>query len=84
MSVVGFDVGNDNSVIAVVKQRGIDVPSMMSPRVRPRGGLFGEKQSPRISRCCVSPMNTKSTISQIKRPSAGTSGTPTSRRSPPP
>ncbi|KAG0478146.1 hypothetical protein HPP92_012865 [Vanilla planifolia] len=43
MSVVGFDVGNDNSVIAVVKQRGIDVLiNDESTRETPRWSLWRE------------------------------------------
>ena len=45
MSVVGFDIGNENCVIAVVKQRGIDVLlNDESKRETPAVVCFGEKQ----------------------------------------
>ena len=45
MSVVGFDVGNDNCVIAVAKQGGIDVLlNDESKRETPAVVSFGGKQ----------------------------------------
>ncbi|XP_048594205.1 heat shock 70 kDa protein 16 [Brassica napus] len=45
MSVVGFDLGNENCVIAVAKQRGIDVLlNDESNRENPAMVSFGEKQ----------------------------------------
>ncbi|XP_020594023.1 heat shock 70 kDa protein 16 isoform X2 [Phalaenopsis equestris] len=69
MSVIGFDVGNDNCVIAVVKQRGIDVLlNDESKRETPAVVSFGEKQRFIGSAGAASAaMHTKSTISQIKR-----------------
>lgn len=69
MSVIGFDVGNDNCVISVVKQRGIDVLlNDESKRETPAVVSFGEKQRFIGSAGAASAaMHTKSTISQIKR-----------------
>lgn len=69
MSVIGFDVGNDKCVIAVVKQRGIDVLlNDESKRETPAVVSFGEKQRFIGSAGAASAaMHTKSTISQIKR-----------------
>ncbi|WCJ44104.1 heat shock protein 91 [Euphorbia peplus] len=69
MSVVGFDIGNENCVIAVVKQRGIDVVlNDESNRETPAVVCFGEKQQFLGSAGAASPtMNPKSTISQVKR-----------------
>lgn len=69
MSVIGFDVGNDNCVIAVVKQRGIDVLlNEESNRETPAVVSFGEKQRFLGSAGAASAaMHTKSTISQLKR-----------------
>lgn len=69
MSVVGFDIGNENCVIAVVKQRGIDVLlNDESKRETPAVVSFGEKQrffgSAGASSATTHP---KSTISQVKR-----------------
>ena len=45
MSVVGFDIGNDNCVIAVAKQGGIDVLlNDESKRETPAVVSFGGKQ----------------------------------------
>ncbi|CAH9082306.1 unnamed protein product [Cuscuta europaea] len=69
MSVVGFDVGNENCVIAVVRQRGIDVIlNDESKRETPSVVSFGEKQRFLGSAGAASAtMNPKSTISQFKR-----------------
>ncbi|VFQ81709.1 unnamed protein product [Cuscuta campestris] len=69
MSVVGFDVGNENCVIAVVRQRGIDVLlNDESKRETPSVVSFGEKQRFLGSAGAASAtMNPKSTISQFKR-----------------
>lgn len=69
MSVVGFDIGNENCVIAVVKQRGIDVLlNDESKRETPAVVCFGEKQRFLGSAGASSAMmNLKSTISQVKR-----------------
>lgn len=69
MSVVGFDIGNDNCVIAVVKQRGIDVLlNDESKRETPSIVCFGEKQRFLGSTGASSAMmNPKSTVSQVKR-----------------
>lgn len=69
MSVVGFDVGNENCVVAVVKQRGIDVVlNDESKRETPAVVCFGDKQRFLGSAGAASAMmNLKSTISQVKR-----------------
>jgi len=69
MSVVGFDIGNENCVIAVVKQRGIDVLlNDESNRETPAVVSFGEKQRFLGSAGAASAMmNLKSTVSQVKR-----------------
>ncbi|WCJ32913.1 Heat shock 70 kDa protein 16 [Euphorbia peplus] len=69
MSVVGFDIGNENCVIAVVKQRGIDVVlNDESNRETPAVVCFGDKQRFLGSAGAASAtMNPKSTISQVKR-----------------
>ncbi|XP_015898589.3 heat shock 70 kDa protein 16 [Ziziphus jujuba] len=69
MSVVGFDIGNDNCVIAVVKQRGIDVLlNDESKRETPSVVCFGDKQRFLGSTGASSAMmNPKSTVSQVKR-----------------
>ncbi|KAM1343181.1 hypothetical protein ACFX15_007083 [Malus domestica] len=69
MSVVGFDVGNENCVIAVVKQRGVDVLlNDESKRETPAVVCFGEKQRFLGSAGAASAMmNPKSTVSQVKR-----------------
>ncbi|KAH9622248.1 hypothetical protein KSS87_011771 [Heliosperma pusillum] len=69
MSVLGFDIGNENCVIAAVKQRGIDVLlNDESKRETPAVVSFGEKQRflGSAGAACAT-MNPKSTISQIKR-----------------
>ncbi|KAI9198050.1 hypothetical protein LWI28_009145 [Acer negundo] len=69
MGVVGFDIGNENCVIAVVKQRGVDVLlNDESKRETPAVVSFSEKQrlvGPAGAASAL--MNPKSTISQIKR-----------------
>ncbi|XP_058768305.1 heat shock 70 kDa protein 16-like [Vicia villosa] len=69
MSVVGFDIGNENCVIAVAKHRGIDVLlNDESKRETPAVICFGEKQRFLGSAGAASAMmHPKSTISQIKR-----------------
>ncbi|XP_077253936.1 heat shock 70 kDa protein 16-like isoform X4 [Tasmannia lanceolata] len=69
MSVIGFDIGNENCVVAVVKQRGIDVLlNDESKRETPAVVSFGEKQRFLGSAGVASAtMNPKSTISQVKR-----------------
>jgi len=69
MSVVGFDIGNENCVIAVVKQRGVDVLlNDESKRETPAVVCFGEKQRFLGSAGAASSvMNPKSTIFQVKR-----------------
>ncbi|CAI9087209.1 OLC1v1021228C1 [Oldenlandia corymbosa var. corymbosa] len=69
MSVLGFDIGNENCVIAVAKQRGIDVLlNEESKRETPAVVSFGEKERFLGSAGAASAtMNPKSTISQVKR-----------------
>ncbi|KAF5459658.1 hypothetical protein F2P56_019586 [Juglans regia] len=69
MSVVGFDIGNENCVIVVVKQRGIDV--LLNDELKreiPAVVCFGEKQRFMGSAgAAFAMMNLKSTIFQVKR-----------------
>ncbi|KAL8468931.1 hypothetical protein ACS0TY_031948 [Phlomoides rotata] len=69
MSVVGFDVGNENCVIAVAKQRGIDVLlNDESNRENPAVVSFGDKQRfIGAAGAASSIMHPKSTVSQVKR-----------------
>jgi heat shock protein 4 len=69
MSVVGFDFGNENCVIAVAKQRGIDVLlNDESKRETPAVVSFGKKQRfMGFAGAASATMNPKSTISQVKR-----------------
>ncbi|GAB2298859.1 hypothetical protein Dimus_032938 [Dionaea muscipula] len=69
MSAIGFDIGNENCVIAAVKQRGIDVLlNDESKRETPAVVSFGEKQRFLGSAgAAFATMNPKSTISQVKR-----------------
>ncbi|GMY36901.1 heat shock 70 kDa protein 16-like [Fagus crenata] len=69
MSVVGFDIGNENCVIAVAKQGGIDVLlNDESNRETPAVVSFGGKQRFMGSVGAASAtMNPRSTISQVKR-----------------
>ncbi|XVF74602.1 hypothetical protein PTKIN_Ptkin13bG0125200 [Pterospermum kingtungense] len=69
MSVVGFDFGNENCVVAVARQRGIDVVlNDESKRETPAIVCFGEKQRfVGTAGAASSTMNPKNSISQIKR-----------------
>ncbi|WOH10756.1 hypothetical protein DCAR_0730226 [Daucus carota subsp. sativus] len=69
MSVVGFDFGNESGVVAVARQRGIDVVlNDESKRETPAIVCFGEKQRfLGTAGAASSMMNPKNTISQIKR-----------------
>ncbi|KAL2554971.1 Heat shock 70 kDa protein 15 [Forsythia ovata] len=69
MSVVGFDIGNENCVVAVARQRGIDVVlNDESKRETPAIVCFGDKQRfLGTAGAASSMMNPKNTISQIKR-----------------
>ena len=69
MSVVGFDIGNENCVIAAVKQRGVDVLlNDESRRETPAVVCFGEKQRFLGSAGAASAMmHPKTTVSQVKR-----------------
>ncbi|RWW43915.1 hypothetical protein BHE74_00050367 [Ensete ventricosum] len=69
MSVVGFDVGNESCIVAVARQRGIDVVlNDESKRETPALVCFGEKQRfIGTAGAASSMMNPKNTVSQIKR-----------------
>ncbi|XP_074285292.1 heat shock 70 kDa protein 15-like [Silene latifolia] len=69
MSVVGFDFGNESCVVAVARQRGIDVVlNDESKRETPSIVSFGEKQRfVGTAGAASALMNPKNTISQIKR-----------------
>ncbi|RHN57769.1 putative Heat shock protein 70 family [Medicago truncatula] len=69
MSVVGFDIGNENCVIAVAKQGGVDVLlNNESNRETPAVVCFGEKQRFLGSAGAASAMmHPKSIVSQVKR-----------------
>ncbi|KZV47883.1 heat shock 70 kDa protein 15-like [Dorcoceras hygrometricum] len=69
MSVVGFDFGNESGVVAVARQRGIDVVlNDESKRETPAIVCFGDKQRFLGTAGAASSMtNPKNTISQIKR-----------------
>ncbi|KAL6524240.1 hypothetical protein OROGR_016674 [Orobanche gracilis] len=69
MSVVGFDFGNESCVVAVARQRGIDVVlNDESKRETPAIVCFGNKQRfLGTAGAASSMMNPKITISQIKR-----------------
>ncbi|XP_007020850.2 PREDICTED: heat shock 70 kDa protein 16 [Theobroma cacao] len=69
MSVVGFDIGNENCVIAAVKQRGVDVLlNDESKRETPAVVCFGEKQRFLGSAGAASAMmHPQTTVSQVKR-----------------
>lgn len=69
MSVVGFDFGNENCVVAVARQRGIDVVlNDESNRETPAIVSFGEKQRFLGTAGAASSLtNPKNTICQIKR-----------------
>ncbi|KAF7123961.1 hypothetical protein RHSIM_Rhsim12G0198300 [Rhododendron simsii] len=69
MSVVGFDLGNESCVVAVARQRGIDVVlNDESKGETPAIVCFGETQRfLGTAGAASSMMNPKNTISQIKR-----------------
>eukprot|EP00270_Netrium_digitus_P013017 TRINITY_DN4290_c0_g1_i1.p1 TRINITY_DN4290_c0_g1~~TRINITY_DN4290_c0_g1_i1.p1 ORF type:complete len:899 (+),score=285.06 TRINITY_DN4290_c0_g1_i1:317-3013(+) len=69
MSVVGFDVGNESGIVAVARQRGIDVVlNEESKRETPVMVSFGESQRfLGVAASASATMNPKNTISQIKR-----------------
>ncbi|KAL5975145.1 hypothetical protein ACLOJK_031824 [Asimina triloba] len=69
MSVVGFDFGNESCVVAVARQRGIDVVlNDESKRETPAIVCFGDKQRfIGTAGAASSVMNPKNAISQIKR-----------------
>lgn len=69
MSVVGIDLGNENCVVAIAKQRGIDVVlNDESKRETPGLVAFSEKQRFVGTAASASlTMNPKNTIAQIKR-----------------
>lgn len=67
--MVGFDVGNESCIVAVARQRGIDVVlNDESKRETPAIVCFGEKQRfIGTAGAASSLMNPKNSISQIKR-----------------
>ncbi|PPD95646.1 hypothetical protein GOBAR_DD07345 [Gossypium barbadense] len=69
MSVVGFDFGNESCIVAVARQRGIDVVlNDESKRETPAIVCFGERQRfIGTAGAASSMMNPKNSISQIKR-----------------
>ncbi|KAJ4718159.1 putative Heat shock 70 kDa protein [Melia azedarach] len=69
MSVVGFDLGNESSIVAVARQRGIDVVlNDESKRETPSIVCFGDKQRfIGTAGAASSTMNPKNSISQVKR-----------------
>ncbi|KAK9142442.1 hypothetical protein Syun_011842 [Stephania yunnanensis] len=69
MSVVGFDFGNESCIVAVARQRGIDVVlNDESKRETPAIVSFGDKQRFIGTAGAASiTMNPKNSISQIKR-----------------
>ncbi|GAB2269422.1 hypothetical protein Dimus_004339 [Dionaea muscipula] len=69
MSVVGFDFGNESGVVAVARQRGIDVVlNDESKRETPAIVCFGDKQRfIGTAGAASTMMNPKNSISQIKR-----------------
>lgn len=69
MSVVGFDFGNESCIVAVARQRGIDVVlNDESKRETPAIVCFGDKQRfIGTAGSASSTMNPKNSISQIKR-----------------
>ncbi|XP_058074803.1 heat shock 70 kDa protein 15-like [Magnolia sinica] len=69
MSVVGFDLGNESCIVAVARQRGIDVVlNDESKRETPAIVCFGDKQRfIGTAGAASSLMNPKNSISQIKR-----------------
>ncbi|KAF5205686.1 Heat shock protein [Thalictrum thalictroides] len=69
MSVVGFDFGNESGIVAVARQRGIDVVlNDESKRETPAIVCFGDKQRfIGTAGAASTMMNPKNSISQIKR-----------------
>ncbi|XP_026411045.1 heat shock 70 kDa protein 14-like [Papaver somniferum] len=69
MSVVGFDFGNESGIVAVARQRGIDVVlNDESKRETPAIVCFGDKQRfIGTDGAATTMMNPKNSISQIKR-----------------
>ncbi|XP_002986462.2 heat shock 70 kDa protein 14 [Selaginella moellendorffii] len=69
MSVVGLDVGNENCIVGVARQRGIDVVlNDESKRETPAMVSFSEKQRFLGTAAAASAtMNPRNTVSQIKR-----------------
>ncbi|XP_008775317.2 heat shock 70 kDa protein 14-like [Phoenix dactylifera] len=69
MSVVGFDFGNESCIVAVARQRGIDVVlNDESKRETPAVVCFGEKQRfIGTAGAASSTMNPKNSVSQVKR-----------------
>ncbi|RDX63223.1 Heat shock 70 kDa protein 14, partial [Mucuna pruriens] len=69
MSVVGFDFGNESCIVAVARQRGIDVVlNDESKRETPAVVCFGDKQRfLGTAGASSTMMNPKNSISQIKR-----------------
>ncbi|XP_054781449.1 heat shock 70 kDa protein 15-like [Prosopis cineraria] len=69
MSVVGFDLGNESCIVAVARQRGIDVVlNDESKRETPAVVCFGDKQRfIGTAGASSTMMNPKNSISQIKR-----------------
>ncbi|RDX79265.1 Heat shock 70 kDa protein 15, partial [Mucuna pruriens] len=69
MSVVGFDFGNESCIVAVARQRGIDVVlNDDSNRETPAIVCFGDKQRfIGTAGAASTMMNPKNSISQIKR-----------------
>ncbi|XP_066361911.1 heat shock 70 kDa protein 15-like [Miscanthus floridulus] len=69
MSVVGLDLGNESCIVAVARQRGIDVVlNEESKRETPAIVCFGDKQRfIGTAGAASSTMNPKNSISQIKR-----------------
>lgn len=69
MSVVGFDFGNESCIVAVARQRGIDVVlNDESKRETPAIVCFGDKQRfIGTAGAASTMMNPKNSISQIKR-----------------
>lgn len=69
MSVVGFDVGNESGIVAVARQRGIDVVlNEESKRETPAVVCFGDKQRfIGTAGAASSTMNPRNSVSQIKR-----------------
>lgn len=69
MSVVGFDIGNESGIVAVARQRGIDVVlNDESKRETPVVVSFGEQQRfVGVAGAASQMMNVKNTVTQVKR-----------------